>query len=209
MIKNIILSLLLLSSNAAYATNNNLVNYGSYTRDLNSGLDWLDLTYTQGKSYNQITSELTSSSQYAGWRYATLNEFQEIFNSRGYTFSGSSIITKTTGDILDVDLFSTLISDFGVTETAGTRSISRGILDENYLNGGQNSQIFGEIRFNNKIPTISRAVLGKVLDTDSGSILGSYLVRQAPVSTVPEPSTWALLIAGLSLILASARKKAK
>src|SRR5215470_2641662 len=47
-----------------------LIDQGTFTTDTATGLDWLDVTQTQGLSYNAVTSLLGSS--LAGWQYATL-----------------------------------------------------------------------------------------------------------------------------------------
>jgi hypothetical protein len=41
------------------------------TRDSNSGLDWLDLTETNGLSQNYILTQMGSGGLFDGWRYAT------------------------------------------------------------------------------------------------------------------------------------------
>lgn len=199
--------ILLMSSNLASAATFNLEDHGAFTRDLNSNLEWLDLSFTQGKSYNQVLTELSSTPQLSGWRFATVNEFTGLFSSRGYAFSGATITTQNTGDQFNAALFPTLIEFFGATAVTGTGSIARGVLDENWVNGSNNSQIFGEIRFRNSIPTISSANLDKVLDNDSGSILGSFLVREVAVSPVPEPATWMMMLLGGIFLRFSARKK--
>ena len=43
----------------------------TYLTDTATGLDWLDVTTTAGMSFNQVSSQLGSGGQFAGWRYAT------------------------------------------------------------------------------------------------------------------------------------------
>lgn len=207
MIKTLLATVLFISANMTTAATFNLEDHATFTRDLNSNLEWLDLSFTQGKSYNQVLTELSSTPQLSGWRFATVNEFTGLFTTRGYAFSGTAITTQNTGDQFNAALFPTLIEYFGATAVAGTSSIARGVLDENWVNGSNNSQIFGEIRFRNSIPTISSANLDKVLDNDSGSILGSFLVREVAVSPVPEPATWMMMLLGGIFLIFSARKK--
>ena len=61
--------------NAAFIDNN------TYTTDTVSGLDWLDITATINRSYDDINSQL--SSEFFGWRYATTPEVYTLWNNFG------------------------------------------------------------------------------------------------------------------------------
>ena len=43
---------------------------GLITRDTNSGLEWLDLTVTVGRSANDIRSQILAGGEFEGWRFA-------------------------------------------------------------------------------------------------------------------------------------------
>lgn len=49
------------------------------TYDTASGLEWLDLTYTAGLSYSDITQQLAGGTQYEGFRIATEQEITSLF----------------------------------------------------------------------------------------------------------------------------------
>lgn len=53
------------------------------TRDTVSGIEWLDLTVTSNRSYNDISSKLGSGQEFDGWRYATLSEITDFFETFG------------------------------------------------------------------------------------------------------------------------------
>jgi hypothetical protein len=58
------------------------------TRDLATGLDWLDLTLSTNRSYDDITgvdgsNELVAGGDFAGWRYATVAEIRLFFLDAG------------------------------------------------------------------------------------------------------------------------------
>jgi hypothetical protein len=201
MFKKIIVITGLLLSPIANSATYNLVDNGTYTRDLNSNLEWLDLSFTQGLSYNSLLTELNTNSNLAGWRLASLPEFKGIFTSRGYLFSGGSIISETTSlQNFNDPFFSTIINHFGTTAVAGSQLLSRGLLDEDYAPlSFQNSQIFGDIRYNTNTK-LGYTSLGKVLDNDSGSILGAYLVREASTAPIPEPDAIWLMLSGLGVM---------
>jgi hypothetical protein len=54
-----------------------IVDLGSFTRDTETNLDWLDLTFTYGMSRNEVQT------QFAGWRYATFDEVEDLFGKFG------------------------------------------------------------------------------------------------------------------------------
>lgn len=58
MIKTLLATVLYIYANMASAATFNLEDNGAFTRDLNSNLEWLDLSFTQGKSYNPVITEL-------------------------------------------------------------------------------------------------------------------------------------------------------
>jgi hypothetical protein len=62
-------------STASYSAAVNFIDNGNYTTDTISGLDWLDIHETTGRSYQYVTSRLSTGGAYEGWRYATSTEF--------------------------------------------------------------------------------------------------------------------------------------
>lgn len=55
----------------------------SITRDTSSGLNWLDLTVTNGSTRVDVVAQMGSGGLYEGWRYATLNEFEGLMTAGG------------------------------------------------------------------------------------------------------------------------------
>ena len=53
------------------------------TLDTVNKLEWLDLTYTSGRSYGEISSKFDAGDEFEGWRYATENEIVGLFDSVG------------------------------------------------------------------------------------------------------------------------------
>src|SRR5215470_4861134 len=66
------------ATDAAAAT---LVDNGTFTTDTATGLDWLDVTQTQGLSYNAVTSLFGST--LAGWQFATLAQVSKLYDDAG------------------------------------------------------------------------------------------------------------------------------
>ncbi len=78
-------------STSAYSA---IVDNGSYTTVTATGLDWLDLTETSNRSYNDIYSQLGSGGEFSGWRYASLAEMNALLDAFGgdgnYYHSGNN-----------------------------------------------------------------------------------------------------------------------
>ena len=209
MIKHLIAMSCLLLSPLAQSATYNLVDHGTYTRDLNSNLEWLDLSFTRGLSYNNLLGALNTNTNLAGWRLATVPEFSAIFTSRGYIFSGgpSSIANWNTPEQIRDPFFITLINLLSPTATTSSQALARGLLDEDSPNG---FQIFGDISVHLSLDN-SRASFGRVRDNDSGQILAAYLVREAATpptpSAVPLPAAAWLMLSGLGVIGAVTRKR--
>ena len=48
-----------------------------------SGLEWLDLTATTARSYNDISTKFGAGQEFEGWRYATIAEVSDFFDVFG------------------------------------------------------------------------------------------------------------------------------
>jgi len=55
---------------------------GLITRDDN-GLEWLDVSETMGRSYNDVSSKLGSGQEFDGFRYSTRDELAGLWDSAG------------------------------------------------------------------------------------------------------------------------------
>lgn len=53
------------------------------TLDTATKLEWLDLTYTAGMSYKQVSSALSPAGAFGGFRYATVNDVTTLFSDAG------------------------------------------------------------------------------------------------------------------------------
>ena len=53
----------------------------SITRDTTSGLDWLDLTETSNRSYNDVSTKFGAGEEFDGWRYANTDEISRFWDS--------------------------------------------------------------------------------------------------------------------------------
>jgi len=73
------LSVMILS----FSVNAAIIDNGMYTTDTDSGFDWLDLTATSNRSYNDISSQLGVGGEFEGWRYASMTQVAGFFDAFG------------------------------------------------------------------------------------------------------------------------------
>lgn len=60
-----------------------LADHGTYTTDVDAGLDWLDLTATKGLSFNYVSSQLGAGGAFEGWTVADGNQIASLFQAAG------------------------------------------------------------------------------------------------------------------------------
>ncbi len=58
---------------------------GSITYDTATGFEWLDLTESLNKSFNDVSAQLGPGGAYEGFRHATKDEVLNLFNGNGVT----------------------------------------------------------------------------------------------------------------------------
>lgn len=195
---------LLLTSNFANANTVNLQDFGDYTLDGNSGLEWLDTSFTIGKSYNEVLTMTGSGNSLDGWRFATYDEFTSVFTSRGYTFVGTSKITANVPAQSNDPFFITFINLLGATDINSTTKDILGLTSEDYKGLREDSQYYGFIRSGYNSSNITGyASFSRYEDNKAAPTIASFLVRS--VSPVPAPNTWCMVLTGLIIIGVSIR----
>ena len=106
--------------NAQLTTGNDAV-FGndSITIDPTSGLDWLDLTFSIGRSYADVGTQFGVGGEFEGWRYATQADLTVLFlSSAGITALGTE--TPASSNLIALqDLL-------GLTGATGTLNVSNG-----------------------------------------------------------------------------------
>lgn len=75
-----------------------------------TGLEWLDLTQTKNKTFNQVMSELDTT--YAGWRLPTVDELRRLMSNYFSSVNVESGRVRT-GDINVLETFEKWVSELG------------------------------------------------------------------------------------------------
>jgi hypothetical protein len=193
------------------------------TLDESTGIEWLDLTQTDGMSID--TAESLLSSRFEGWRLPTRSEVTQLmvnaFPSQASFVqgSGSKGLTNTTTDN-EADNFRLM---FGTTQVSYGYDYTRGLFKNDP--SGQYSVLYSGVADRNSDDYVTLySNLSQTNDTSySNTVFGVYLVSDggttqsslndpslnannanAP-SSVPLPATAALL--GLGLLGFGARRK--
>ncbi|OUS04751.1 hypothetical protein A9Q81_05625 [Gammaproteobacteria bacterium 42_54_T18] len=199
---------LILSFNA----NATLINNGSYITDTSSGLDWLKLDSTYGKTFNEIIAATTSGSWLEGWEYATSTQWEGMLSNQG--ISSNSTCSNGTAYCGLVDGISSsnmlnLITLFGDAQSLPNPidpyPEAVGMLaDINQSNTKQQIALFLYDTTTDQEPGDPDWVYANTFAGSStgAPYIGSWLVR---ATAVPEPSTLVLMILGFGAL--SLRKK--
>jgi hypothetical protein len=188
-------------ANAALMSVNDAVfGNGSVTRDDVSELEWLDLTLTTSRSYNDLSDKFDSGEEFAGWRYASAAEVEQFFTGAG---GGPGPFEGSQGT--DVDWIETLLGLWGVTSSSSSES-SFALTDTV-------NPFFGDLVVSLLIDNpVGRTDFASVNGTRYGrditiDLLGSALVRSSP-GVVPVPAAvWLFGTALIGLVGFNKRKQ--
>ena len=188
---------------------------GTIIEDTATGLDWLKLTVTQNRSFNDISSNFGAGEEFAGFRYASTREVSQLFYDGGLTSIDPTLPDQTNTYVgfsqkaSDLAAVTNLISLFGSTYSDTVFSAE--------AVGFNGDQLFGlpqevdystlAIQTGSGCSAAPCAVAfpygGGVLDPGIAlSYAGSYLVESAPAA-VPESGSAGLL--GTVLLLLALR----
>ena len=184
-----------------------LIDNGAYTTDDVNNLDWLDLDYTEGLSYN--AAQFAAASVAGGaWTYASEGQVNDMFFQMfpGWLRTHSQGTSFNTLYSSEVDLFTSL---FGHSDRVGindTTRFSRGF----YLDDVGILRMLG---VNNAVdPVLSDLIFGPDLvndftdwNMDNGTYpVSTFLVRS---TAVPVPAAVWLFGSGLIGLAGFARRK--
>lgn len=195
-----------------------LIDLGQFTRDTESGLEWLDLTETNGLSFDDVAGRQSSTGALAGWRHASRAEVVTFWEHAGGQgpFAGE---VQSGGE----DWVGTLLRMWGITYpftfSIGGNLMSGSVAmtaDSSPTCPGCNLTVYLLNNMNladSSSGDLAQAQqLNEAFRNDPQVPIGHALVRaiDGETSQVPEPSTVSLVLAPLLLQLASrARRSAR
>ncbi len=192
------------SANAIFTDNT------TYLSDSVSGLDWLDVTATQGLSFNTVSAEFGVGGLYEGWRYATSLEFDNLVtNWTGTTSSGNLYAYRYFSEASDT--IDNLIATLGNTNTANTSNdpsltnYSYGLTADAATGGKATLAILTDYdERTQQLQDYANARYFSALPDEAKPNFGPFLVRQ---TSVPEGTSIILFTIGLLGLFGVARRK--
>ena len=177
-----------------------LVDFGNRTLDTSTGLEWLDLTASSGRSASYVAGQFGSGGVFEGYRFATGAEVQAFFASAGVSLGTSEANFAPSSVLLGlIGVTQSLVFSFGTYDAAFGYHVDPGLMP------GRISYSFVAATNYGATPDLGEAfyAFDGSPDTDANAAFGSWLVRS---SQVPEPATGAL--AALALMAAAGAQQA-
>ena len=185
-----------------------VVGDGLLTFDSVTNLEWLDVTASVGRSYNDVATQLGGGGDFAGFRYATLGEMETLYQDAGITPGDGT--TPIYGQVPQIQQF---VSFFGGTwfEAGGFPGPGvRGIYGQA---DGSDAHFMADAGINLIYNLTSSFIGGQGLmeglsfaDGQTNPAIGSFLVRSA-TSVVPIPATGWLLLTGFAALSRSTKRR--
>lgn len=225
-------SIYFLSVLTSFSATAAIVDHNAYLTDTKSNLDWLDVTTTINKSYNEVSLEITQGGELAGWRYATGKEFNNLIehvtgaapssnllDASPLSSSDAFDLIKLLGSTLDAYCF----QYHGMTCNSYQWSLGNYNISDQYTYGllsdgttvtdGASKHlalIERYFNFNTGDHIVVSIPYANSIGTDARDYyFGSYLVRdtQNQPNEVSAPNTILLCITGLLLVGISRQQK--
>jgi hypothetical protein len=194
------------SAHAQFSNSNGVIT------DATTGMKWLDLSHTYGLSFNNVSANLDS--QFAGYRFATLDEVKQLFRDAYFwvdtpLYVDSDPIHLATNDLFFEAFTGVNNPQLGDRETVQGYVAGGGIHISGWPDGVNLQFASGVVSGYTTMGFTSTAWTDATAPTtDIGSATyGSWLVAIAP--PVPEPATYALLLAGLVAMSIVWRKRSE
>lgn len=184
------------------------------TYDSQTNLEWLDIRLTQGISYSDVLSQLSTT--FKGYRIASYDEVNTLFLDAG-VYKGASNFTSSTslGNLnRNTGLLTSYWADNLNLDDYYKLSISNHNQDYqfgaiyNQSESAQTHKVVDIYTYNvSGAESGARVTFGSQSDNATNLLYGVALLRNAPVTPVPEAESLSLLLAGLGMIGFRARRK--
>ena len=191
---------------ALVSTNDASFGPNSFTRDTATGLEWLDVNFTDGMSFQNVSAQLGAGGTFAGLRHATAAELNQLTLNAGINPAVLPLLNYTP-----VRNFEALVGGPTGVQSLGGGGINIGSLTVTY---GMTADVTGAATRNYGGVNWTSGILGSgpsgagIPNFGSQSVstgnndLGHWLVRR-----VPEPSAALLVAFGASSALIHVRRR--
>jgi hypothetical protein len=216
-------------ANIITALGNQFEDLSDTTVDLQTNLEWLDLTLTQGRSYSDIENDIATAggtfNLNDAWRIASQHEVYALISSWfGIDFQHGGRFDIFISPSQGIDLIETFIRTFGDTGDAagdlansnldaapdGTASIT-GYYNKINPNGKVSAIVVRDEEYvyrgtqtlyNDDVDSIVE-FKDVASDYDVYQFAGTYLVRnfEARPQNIPEPATGILILVGITMLI--------
>lgn len=182
------------------SVNASLIDNATFTTDTRTGLDWLDLTQTQGIDYNGVSAGFGLGGRFEGWGYATTAQVSELLNSAGGNGTYNGWSAANNGVALP------LMGLWGTLDTANGIQQSYFIMADGTSPGQHWTGLLRDVPFDPLNATQDYIAINdsQVSEGFRSTIYGSALIR---VSTIPIPASVWLFGSGLIGLFGVARRK--
>lgn len=183
------------------------IDSGTYLTDTTSGLDWLDVTASVNRSFNDVSSQFGLGGDFAGWRYATKDEFSGLvghWSGLGGPLWGGGVINYPHSGVGSIDGLVAALGPTYVWPVAAAplaQFLVDGLLGDGFI---PNYRYLGVIMDDKTGGGDDFSLISTYESTSHQVEIGSFLVRQS--AHVPEPTTVALFGLGLAGLCFGRRK---
>ena len=197
-----IISIIIATSFLANIANATLIDNGHYTTV--NGIDWLDMSFTDNKSYNEVLTLIAAGQALDGWSVASFDDVRSMYGAFGFATTPDDTTdgyyaTNTGYD----DVLNMLGATYGSTSYAFTVGYVSDV-GNNYNGVSTWQRVVQTGYFSNVGNGFWRGDSWGWSQGDPDERVGTYLTRT--VVHVPEPSTLAIFALGM-IGLASRRFK--
>jgi hypothetical protein len=174
----------------AGSTSASIIDMGATTLDTDSGLSWLDTSYTLGLTITQVRSNFGAGGLFEGYRYATTAEVLGLFLSAGFGPGAYYNPVPSVPPFSNIDRFIDLLGPTRVEPNADNLRVIYAYSDANSDTeiGFSIIDTYGSYRSDATLSPIVTSV------NDTFPYYASFIVSGSPV---PEPNALALIALGL------------
>lgn len=184
-----------------------LIDQGVTTLDNATNLEWLDITESTSRSFDDVSGQFGTGGDFAGWRHANTAEVSALFTSQGYPPGYDSSPTSVAMFQLIQLLGETALLPSG----SNVQSAAFGLYDDSATGTLPRAGIavLEQFYFNNGNPGYDRShvVDDNVLSDIALPIYGHWLVRNAATTEIPAPGAMAVFAIGLAGLAAMRRRR--